>query len=95
MTIRSRDVLSHVAVAASGFVIGGGLLLIIAMALAAVAFANAVDLVVPMIVTFEGSRDRDGSPSVVIDGSFINAVTVAALFALVWWAISVRIALRR
>lgn len=94
MPIRVRDVLSHVAVATSGFVIGGSLLVITAMTLAAVAFANAVTVVVPMVVTFRGDRDVDGSHSVVIDGSPVNAVIVAVLFAFAWWAVSVRSASR-
>lgn len=68
---------------------------ILAMTLAAVAFANAVAFVVPMVATFSGVRGMDGSPSVVVDGSLVSAVTVAALFALVWWAVSVGIASRR
>lgn len=95
MTIRLRDMASHVVVVASGLLVGGSLLAILAMALAAVAFANAATTVIPLVVTFQGDRDADGSPSVVIDGSFVNGVFAAALIALVWWAVVVRIGSRR
>ncbi|MGN7969938.1 hypothetical protein [Microbacterium sp. 22296] len=95
MTIRLRYVASHVAVVASGLLLGAGLLGILAMALAAVSFANAATTVIPLVVTFQGARDADDSPSVVIDGSLVNAVIAAALFALVWWAMMVRIGSRR
>ncbi len=95
MTIRVREAASHVALVASGVVIGGGLLMIAAMALAAIAFANAVTTAIPFLVTLQGGRDVDGSPSVVIDGSLFGACIATVLFAFVWWAVSVRVASRR
>ncbi|MCI9857842.1 hypothetical protein [Microbacterium proteolyticum] len=50
---------------------------------------------IPLVVTFRGARDADGSPSVVIDGSFDSGVIAAVLFAFIWWAVMVRIASRR
>jgi hypothetical protein len=95
MTIRFRESASHMAVVASGLLVGGVLLAILAMALAAVAFANAATTVIPLVVTFRGARDADGSPSVVIEGSFDSGVIAAVLFAFIWWAVMVRIASRR
>lgn len=71
----------QVFVMASSFVISTGVTIVAALALAALAFAQAITIQIPLVATFRGFSAEGGTHAVTVQGSWAGALAVVLLLA--------------
>lgn len=74
--------IDRVFVVVCALLIAIGVVVVVGIVLAAVAFANGTSIGIPLVATFDGVRDVSATPTVTITGSGVAVGVVAIVLAL-------------